>query len=242
MRRGARAEGRPLASLTRLATVAVAAAVCAGGAPAGLGPRCEYDDVDPARAEYALDIESVEVTRRASSLLFRITFADELVLADDDGIQVAVDTDRGTGDEDGDDYFFDFIRGDPFGPPTLNVWEEDDWTEVEGSSLRFALQGNDAVFRIAARELGNADRFGFWVVAEEDWDPESEEGDYAPEYRDQWQFPSCRAIDAPGRKARAERDASFPLAGGVLGAMLALGAALGVAGWARERIRARRAG
>ena len=222
-------------------TAALVAATCAGGAFGGVGPRCEYHDVDPPRAEYALDVETVEVSRRGSALLFRITFADEVVLEEDDGIQVAVDADPRTGDDDGDDYFFDFIRGDARGPPTLNVWGDDDWTQVERSSLRFALQGNDAVFRIAARDLGDPDGFGFWVVAEQAWDPDSEDGDYGPEYRDHWGFPSCRAIDAPRPTVRLDRGKPFPLAGVVLAATLGLGASLAVVGWSYERVRAWRA-
>ena len=240
MRRRGRPGKRPLAALTFGLVAAVAAALAsAGGAAAGVA-RCEYEDDDPARAKYALDIEKVEVRRRAGALRFRVEFAKEIALEDGDGIQISVDSVPDAG-EDGDDYYFDFIRGYEFGAPTFSVWEDGDWSEVEPPPVRFSLRGRDATFRIAARDIGNPERFGFWVVAETDFDPDGEGGDYSPEH-EVWGFPSCRKTGAPEPRAGERDDGEwFPLVpvAVVAGAVFALGALVAIAGWSYERIRAR---
>jgi hypothetical protein len=208
----------------------------------------------------APNIAAVEVSRSASGTMsFRIVFAKPVRITPDMGFDIWINADRSprsdqkglpTGDEDGDDYTLDFSRDTPTQSPYASLYAYANGKEYRTTppTLAFSKSARQVVFRISTRDMGFGlskrlakhqtapylpelgDSFDFLVGAGPRWNDEKAPVDWTPT----WTFPR-RGItaDYPSGGTGSFFE-GWQLLGG---AILLLGAIVGLGGYAYEKAR-----
>lgn len=117
----------------------------------------DYESLQPGTP----DIKQVVVTRgRDGAVMFRLVFAEPILMTRDFGAEVFINADRvGTGDEDGWDYILDYSRLATDEPPSVSMFvhangKEYEVTPAKVKSLRYHAAGGSVSFRVAAHDLG----------------------------------------------------------------------------------------
>lgn len=170
---------------TRMMIIAAFAAAIAVAAAGAAGGRRYADPRDDSGT--APDITDVSVGSDDAGLIsIGVAFANRTVLDADDGMVVALDTDRqlATGDN-GLDYAVGVDEGST---PFVQAWSEarEDWVDVTPRSFRYHWDAGTATIQIDRSELGWTAGFQFFVGS---WDSAADEpSDVAPSTDDRWSY------------------------------------------------------